>query len=148
MRIRTQNRPLTALTLATAIISMPAWAADLTVSIGSITSSDGKLMINLVRSEEEMKDGSDALASVMIQPRTEGVSLTLHDVPAGTYGIQMFHDENGNNELDANMIGIPKEPWAFSNNAAGRFGPPKWADIKFEISDEDKTVAQDISLNH
>lgn len=58
------------------------------------------------------------------------------DVPPGTYAISLFHDTNGNGELDTNFLGIPKEPIACSNNAVGRFGPPKWSDAKFEVGDE------------
>ena len=56
-----------------------------------------------------------------------------------------MHDENGNGELDANFVGIPKEPWGFSNNAKGKFGPPKWEDVQFSIGEE--AVVQAISLN-
>ena len=56
-----------------------------------------------------------------------------------------MHDLNGNGELDANFLGMPREPWAFSNNAVGRRGPAKWEDAKFEIS-ADTTL--EIRLNH
>ena len=57
-----------------------------------------------------------------------------------------MQDLNGNDELDSNLVGMPREPWAFSNNAAGRFGPPKWKDVRFEMGDSD--VTQSIRLNH
>ena len=139
---------ITAALLATALSTGAAYGADLTVSVGDIKTTDGQLMLSLVGSEEQLADANSALASLILTPSTEGVSFTLHNLPAGTYGIQLFHDENSNSKLDANMIGIPKEPWAFSNNAAGSFGPPKWKDIRFEISAEDTAVVQEISLNH
>ena len=55
-----------------------------------------------------------------------------------------MHDENGNGELDANFVGIPREPWAFSNNARGNFGPPTWEDTKFELNGQ---ATQTIELN-
>ena len=68
-------------------------------------------------------------------------SLTL---PAGSYGARIMHDINDNGELDANFVGIPSEPWGFSNNATGSFGPPKWQDVQFELSGD---AEQNIRLN-
>lgn len=138
---------LVAAALTTTLATGAVQAADLTISISDIKTAEGKLMLNLVNSEAQMGDTADGYASLMLTPSTDGVSITMHNLPAGTYGVQLFHDENNNGELDANMLGIPKEPYAFSNNAAGRFGPPKWKDIKFEISAEDAAVMQNISFN-
>ena len=52
---------------------------------------------------------------------------------ARLYAIRMYHDVNDNGELDTNLMGIPSEPFAFSNNAQGRFGPAAWDDAVFEI---------------
>lgn len=45
-------------------------------------------------------------------------------LPAGSYGVIAFHDINGNEKLDTNMIGIPTEPYGFSNNARGLLSKP------------------------
>ena len=42
--------------------------------------------------------------------------------------------KNDNGKMDTNFLGIPKEPVAISNNAKGKFGPPKYKDAKFMIS--------------
>jgi len=131
-----------------ALASGSASAADLTVKIDNIKKDTGMVMLNVLASEAQMNGKEQSHSSMMLQPSADGVGFTLHDVPAGTWGIQVMHDENGNGELDANMMGIPKEPWAFSNNATGRFGPPKWKDVQFTISAEDSEVTQTISLNH
>ena len=48
--------------------------------------------------------------------------------------MQHFHDENSNEELDTNFIGIPKEGFGFSNDAFGKFGPKKFKEWLFEVS--------------
>jgi len=50
------------------------------------------------------------------------------DIPYGEYAFVAFLDNDNNQMLSANFIGIPKEPFGFSNNARGKFGPPKWDD--------------------
>ena len=54
-------------------------------------------------------------------------------------------DLNGNEELDRNLVGIPTEPFGFSRNARGSFGPPDYADMQFEVAGEPVTL--DIELH-
>lgn len=126
--------------------STGAQAADLTISLNDVRSDQGTLMLSVIRNEAQMSGAEPSPTSMMLSPNTTGVTVTLHDVEPGTYGVQVMHDVNGNGELDANMLGIPKEPWAFSNNAKGKFGPAKWKDVQFTIDGD--SVEQDISLNH
>ena len=42
-------------------------------------------------------------------------------------------DLNGDGEMNTNPFGIPTEPYAFSNNARGQFGPASWADAVFTV---------------
>jgi uncharacterized protein (DUF2141 family) len=50
----------------------------------------------------------------------------IHDLPAGEYALSAFKDDNGNGKLDANPLGMPIEPYGFSNDAAGSYGPPSY----------------------
>jgi uncharacterized protein (DUF2141 family) len=52
------------------------------------------------------------------------LSVVLKDLPDGPLAISLFQDANANGRLDMNAMGIPVEPFAFSNNAVGNFGPP------------------------
>ena len=62
------------------------------------------------------------------------MKLIFKDLPVGTYAIRMFHDVNGDGEMNTNVFGIPTEPYAFSNNAAGTMGPAPWSKAKFEVT--------------
>jgi uncharacterized protein (DUF2141 family) len=73
------------------------------------------------------------------------VEFSTTALPAGTYALRVMHDRNGNQTLDSNLVGMPTEPWGFSNNAAGSFGPPGWDDARFELGDDQR---QTITLNH
>ena len=52
--------------------------------------------------------------------------ITYEGLEEGRYAIKTFHDVNDNGELDTNWIGIPLEPYGFSNDAMGTFGPPSF----------------------
>jgi uncharacterized protein (DUF2141 family) len=61
-------------------------------------------------------------------------------IAPGDYGVSVFHDENSNGKLDSNFIGIPKEGVGASNDAAGKFGPPKFDDARFNYPGGPKTL--------
>lgn len=54
-------------------------------------------------------------------------------VPYGVYAVAVYHDVDSNGELNTNFIGLPKEPYGFSNNARGSFGPAKWKKASFTV---------------
>jgi uncharacterized protein (DUF2141 family) len=47
---------------------------------------------------------------------TGGQSLLTFHVPAGSYGVVVLHDENKNQKLDRNFLGVPVEGFGFANN--------------------------------
>ena len=64
----------------------------------------------------------------------EPVTWSVADLDPGVYAVAVYHDLNGNGELDRSTIGPPDEPWGFSNDARGTFGPPKFDKAAFEIA--------------
>ena len=60
--------------------------------------------------------------------------ITVSNLLEGNYAIRYFHDENRNNKLDTNWLGIPTEGYGFSNSAKGLFGPPPFEEQLFEIN--------------
>lgn len=52
------------------------------------------------------------------------VSVVLKGLPDGPLALSLFQDANANGRLDMNPMGMPVEPFGFSNNAVGNFGPP------------------------
>jgi uncharacterized protein (DUF2141 family) len=83
--------------------------------------------------------GDDAVMAkkVAIADAMDGdLVRTELQLPLGEYAISAFHDKDGDGELSTNLIGMPKEPTAMSNNALGKFGPPKFEDAKFTLGAE------------
>ena len=73
------------------------------------------------------------------------ITVTLKDIPAGTYAVAIIQDKNSDGEHNTNLFGAPTEPYGFSNNVYGRFGPPDFEDVSFSIENE-KTVSLTINL--
>jgi uncharacterized protein (DUF2141 family) len=66
--------------------------------------------------------------------RQRGVCV-FEDVSPGEYAVAVFHDENANNDLDRNFLGIPSEGTGASNGAHNPFGPPGYDDARFLCPD-------------
>ena len=67
-------------------------------------------------------------------------TITVNNLPPGTYAAQVFQDVNDNHKVDRNPLGIPKEGVGFSNDAPIHLSPPKFKDAAFEHGDEPQTI--------
>ncbi|SCY25707.1 DUF2141 domain-containing protein [Microvirga guangxiensis] len=67
------------------------------------------------------------------------VELRLRNVKPGSYSIAVFHDTNGNGKLDRNFIGLPSEPYGFSNDV-GRRGPPNFEAARIVVREPSTTI--------
>ncbi len=113
---------------------------ELTVTISGFDNDDGNVKIALASSPEGYAFESEPVAHVVGEV-VAGKSLwEFSDLPFGTYAIKIYHDENGNDELDTNFLGIPKEGVGFSNNPSARFGEPGFDEAKFAFNLPSMTV--------
>lgn len=84
--------------------------------------------------------------ALSVKADAKQVSAEINNLPPGRYAFALFHDLNENGELDRNWLGIPSEPFAFSNNSMGRFSEPNWEQASFELREVMET--QNIKLRH
>jgi uncharacterized protein (DUF2141 family) len=102
--------------------------SNLTVEILNLESNKGVAIVDLMdKDEESVMDLTSEIAD-------NKCTLIFKDLKNGQYAIRYFHDENKNEELDTNFIGIPKEGFGFSNDAIGKFGPKDFSEWLFEVS--------------
>ena len=114
---------------------------NLIVNISGFPSSDGFAMVALNNSKESYKGGEDtAVAKTKTMVVDQKVQVIFTNLPYGSYGVSIYHDENSNGKMDKNMMGIPKEAYGFSNNAKGFFGKPDYKDVKFELNSAEMQI--------
>lgn len=106
---------------------------NLTLKIEGLRSSKGHVRVEI--SNEKMV--SISVFNLTIEKNASVV--VVKRLKPGTYSFKFFHDENGNNRLDVNGFGIPKEDIGFSNNAKGLFGHPAFRKTVFELK-HDRTM--------
>jgi uncharacterized protein (DUF2141 family) len=103
----------------------------------------GTVRIALCNSEQNYLSGTVAFRGDSLRIVNRQAGIVFRDIPYGEYGVKVYHDENGDGKLTTGLMGIPLEAYGFSNNARGRFGPPKWSVVKFRFeSSSDSMVIQ------
>lgn len=125
--------PLTVLFL----ISFSALAGEVRITLGNVTSSKGDLFVALFEPGNGFPSNSQGSLRDIITPIDSGKEFIIDELPAGEYAISLFHDRNRDGKLNTNFMGIPKEPFGFSNNPRILFGPPDFSDSKFSIRENE-----------
>lgn len=116
-----------------------ATAGDLSVRLDTVPRG-GTITAMLFDSPEGFEDFRSPVRTerVAADGRSE---LQLTGIPPGQYALVLFHDENGNDRLDSNFIGIPKEPIGFSNAYRPK-GPPSFTRAAFQLEGDDATAIE------
>ncbi len=138
--------------LATARFSTPLAAqtqpiTTLTIKITGARNAKGKIGVALFQQATGFpEDTSKAVRAqdVDIDTNTMSAQVVFGDLPQGAYAVSVRHDENTNGKLDKNFVGIPKEGYGASNNAAKKRRAPKFDEAKFSLNAPEQTI--DIKL--
>lgn len=107
----------------------------ITVEVTNIKEASGFIRIGLYDRKDVFMKKSVQYHKVPVH-QTGSCKINFENIPTGRYAISLYHDKNGNGKLDSNFMKIPKEPYGFSNNASGLFGPPSFEQASFEVQKE------------
>ena len=108
----------------------------LTIKITDIRNAYGNLRVALRTDENTIVDAR----ILEIDPKILTAETVFDNLPWGTFGIAVIHDENKNEKLDFNDMGMPIEGYGHSNNPAKRPGPPSFDETKFVFAATGSTV--------
>ena len=111
----------------------------LTLKVVGFENNEGFLLIAVSNSRENYESSTKAFRAAKAKISNLESIYSFEDLPFGEYAIKVFHDEDNDDELSSNFLGIPTEDYGFSNNASGSFGPADYDDAKF-IFDKNKIV--------
>ena len=113
-----------------------ASAATIEVRVAGVTAK-GKVSVAVCDKERFLKQCAYSASA----PAQAGeTTVSVKGVPSGTWAVLAYQDENGNGELDRNLLGIPKEPDGFSRDARSKFGPPGFEDAAIEVGEAQATA--------
>jgi uncharacterized protein (DUF2141 family) len=103
---------------------LSAQTATLEVEVLDVSSSEGDVLVAVYTEEETFLEFEHVYRAEGAPASKGKTRVVITDLPLGEYALAIFHDENANEKLDTNFLGIPKEPLGFSNAKLKAFGPP------------------------
>jgi len=113
----------------------------LTVTVTGVTPNQGQVVVSL------FDDKKNYMKEALVTGRqnaldNDSVDVVFSGLVIGTYAASVYYDLDNDGELDTGMFRIPSEPVGFSNNARGTFGPAKWKQTHFQLTEDSNITIQ------
>ncbi len=138
------HRRMLAVVLAVALMPFAASAADLVVRVEGLTSRNGDVHIALYDTPDAFpkSDGMHikAEAPITLMDGAPVAIWAFRGLKPGRHAVAVFHDEDGNDDFNQGIFGIPMERYGFSNGATVFLGPPSFDAAAFDVMEPETTI--------
>jgi uncharacterized protein (DUF2141 family) len=105
------------------------------VTMTGFESEEGQALVAVFLDPQGWPDGDGSEFATAVVPISDGQAVAVfEEVPAGPFAVSVFHDTDGDRELDSGALGIPSEAYGFSADARNAFGPPKFEEARLELA--------------
>ena len=126
------------------LLALPALAATVEVHVTGVAAGKGKVNVAVCDQARFLKQCAYSGSA----PAREGDNtIAIRGVPPGSWAVLAYQDENENDELDRNLIGIPRENYGFSRDARGKFGPPSFEDAAIAVREDGGATVAAVKLH-
>lgn len=105
----------------------------LTININGFANNTGKAYVAVYNSAKTFPEYGKQFKGKVVDIKNQKVTLNFDNLPKGSYGVAVFHDENKNGKLDKNLVGYPTEAFGFSNNFRPTISAPDFEDVAFSL---------------
>ena len=113
---------------------------DLKITVTNVKSQKGIVEIGLFNDQKSfLIKGKEYKTSSKVVT-DDSVVFILTDLPKADYAVSIYHDVNSDKECNMNFLGIPKEPYGFSQNFKPKFSKPTFDDCKIELKQNQSIV--------
>ena len=110
-----------------------SFAKEVTLKITETKNKPGRILIAVFNDPKEFPDKKAFLNKIIPVTNESSEQVVKIELPLGNYAISAFLDENNNDVLDKNFLGIPKERFGFSNNPSIGTGAPGFHECEVEV---------------
>jgi len=136
--MKTHIRITTLLIIALGVTTTIFAQKNLEVTIKNIKETTGTIRVGLFNNENDFL--KNALEGKVVKASANEITVVFKNLKPGDYAVSVIHDKNENGELDSNFMGMPNEPYGFSNNVMGSFGPPSFEKAKVLVDENKASV--------
>ena len=136
--------PFPSLLLGAGLLGAARSAADtqsVTVVVSALVSTTSPVRLYFYNTREGfLKSGKWAFSKSVLPEGKSQFTLPV-ELPQGEWAVAITQDMNNNNKIDKNFLGIPTEPYAFSNNIRPTVAAPDFNECKFIVSGPGRVVS-------
>src|ERR1044071_5176272 len=126
-----------ALALATIVFAAgEASAARIVVTITGLKSNEGGVYVGLYATPSKFLNGTQVDAMKKVRASTAPITVVFDNLVPGTYAVGTYHDENNNDRLDTNFLGLPTEGYALSNGVRAVTSKPTFQQAAFTVGND------------
>ena len=118
--------------------------APLTLIVNNLRSNTAPITIGVYGTTNKFPDPKDQMKEYKFTPNGNQLVAKIKDLKFGTYALAIYQDVNSNGKIDKTVIGIPTEPYAFSNNYKPKVKAPNFDDCKFQYDSKSNTVTMNL----
>lgn len=105
----------------------------LKVKVHGIQNTDGQIELSIYNDPKVFPEVGKTYKMVRIDSKIGEIVYEFTNLPVGEYAIATFHDENNDKECNTNLIGVPTEAFAFSNDFRPFLSAPDFSDCSFKV---------------
>lgn len=113
-------------------ITTSAKAQNIKVKVQNIRQFQGVISVALCNNADDFMTETYKEIKAKVTPSGD-INVEFAKVPKGTYAIRVYQDSDNSGDLTTNIIGIPEEPFGFSNNPRLKIGPPAFSEASFDV---------------
>jgi uncharacterized protein (DUF2141 family) len=127
-------------------ITLEPGTATLQATVTKVKTGKGRVFCALHNTPTAFPGASPIIGGALgADPDATSVTCRFEKLPAGTYAISVFQDENANGVLDTNAFGAPTEGYGASRNELPAAAAPTFEDNAVSVGDGAQ-VTVDITL--
>jgi uncharacterized protein (DUF2141 family) len=105
----------------------------LKVKVHGIQNTNGQIELSIYNDPKVFPEVGKTYKMIRIDSKVGEIVYEFTNLPAGEYAIATFHDENNDKECNTNLIGVPTEAFAFSNDFRPFLSAPDFSDCSFKV---------------
>ena len=114
--------------------------AAVTVVVSSLVSTTSTVKLYFYNTRDGFLKSGKWAFSKAVKPGGKHEFTLPVELPKGEWAVAITQDLNNNDKIDKNFIGIPTEPYAFSNNIRPTVAAPDFNECKFTVDGPGKVV--------
>jgi len=114
---------------------MSVKSQNVEITLTDVRSTKGQIVVSAFTDNQSFINNKMFMMKNFAKTNMSNGKMTVKfDIEPGTYGFVILDDENSNNEMEYNFLGIPKEGFGFSNYIHSGFKRPNFDDFKIKIN--------------